>query len=249
MKIDGVTALVTGGSAGIGAEIALQLVALGATVVIVARDAERAAAIAARAPGRIETLIADLARPDEQDRVISEVGARWPDLTILVNNAGVQVNLPEIGIGDAGLMAAFRAEIEVNLTAPVALSFGLMPILARQKQAAIVNISSGLAIAPKKTAPVYCATKAGLRIFSRALRYRCEEAAPNVSVMDAVMPLVDTGMTRGRGKGKIQAADAARAVIAGLSAGRSEVWVGKARLLKWISRIAPSLAYRLLREG
>ncbi len=129
----------------------------------------------ARAPDGMTFLSADLSRLDEQKRIISEVTDRWPDLSILVNNAGVQIDMPATGIGDHGRMA-FRSEIAANLTAPVALCFGLTPVLARQREAAIVNISLGLAIAPKRTAPVYCATKAGLCTFSRALRYRCEDA-------------------------------------------------------------------------
>jgi uncharacterized oxidoreductase len=249
MRMEGKRALVTGGGAGIGAEIARRLAARGARVVIVSRDRVRAEAVMARAPDGMSFLSADLSRPDEQQRVIAEVADRWPDLSVLVNNAGVQINMPAAGIGDHGKMAAFRSEIEVNLTAPVALCFGLMPVLSRQPEAVIVNVSSGLAIAPKRTAPVYCASKAGLRAFSRALRYRCEDAAPTIRVIDVVMALVATGMTEGRGAGKISAGRAAQAVLDGIEDGRDEVWVGRTRLLRAIGRIAPLLAYRLLRNG
>ncbi len=249
MQIQGKTALVTGGSAGIGQHIARQLAAKGAKVVIVARDRDRADAFAARSSGAITVLQANLSSCTEQDRVVAEITRRWPDLAILVNNAGVQTNMSEVGIGDGGRMVEFRAEIDLNLTAPIALSFGLMPLLARQPEAAIVNISSGLAIAPKRTAPVYCASKAGLSAFSRALRYRCEDAVPGIRVVDVVMALVETGMTRGRDGAKMDPADAAQAVVEGLERGRNEVWVGKARLLGAIHRLSPRLAYRLLRNG
>lgn len=148
MQIEGKLALVTGGSAGIGRQVALQLAAKGARVIIVARDRERAEATIAGNPSRIEMLEADLARRDEQDRVVAEVARRWPEIAILINNAGMQVNMAEKGIGDDGRLDDFRAEIELNLTAPIVLGFGLMPFLARQKQAAIVNVSSGLAPSP-----------------------------------------------------------------------------------------------------
>lgn len=249
MQIQGKTALVTGGSAGIGQHIARQLAAKGAKVVIVARDRDRADAVAAGHPGEIAVLQADLSRTTEQDRVVAEVARRWPELAILVNNAGVQTNMSEVGVGDEGRMAEFRAEIDLNLTAPIALSFGLMPLLARRPEAAIVNISSGLAIAPKRTAPVYCASKAGLSTFSRALRYRCEDAAPSIRVIDVIMALVETGMTRDRAGAKMAPADAARAVVEGLETGRRDVLVGKARLLGVIHRLSPRLAFRLLRNG
>lgn len=249
MRIEGKLALVTGGSAGIGKEIALQLAAMGAKVIIVARDLKRAEAVIARHPRSIMLLPADLSRSDEQERVVATVAERWPDLAILVNNAGIQINMPATCIGDGGRGTEFRSEIEVNLTAPMVLSFGLMPLLARQKEAAIVNISSGLAIAPKRTAPVYCASKAGLRIFSRALRYRCEDATPSIRVVDVIMAFVDTGMTRGRGAHKLSANIAARAVIEGIERERREVWVGKTRLLRIISRLSPALACRILRNA
>lgn len=249
MRIEGKLALVTGGSAGIGEAIALQLAAKGAKVIILARRQDRAEAVIAHHPDNIMLLRADLSRSDDQARVVAEVAKLWPDLAILVNNAGIQINMPATGIGDGGQMAAFRSEIEVNLTAPIALSLGLMPLLARQKNAAIVNISSGLAIAPKRSAPVYCASKAGLRTFSQALRYRCEDAAPTIRVVDVIMAFVDTGMTRGRGVNKMSAKDAAHAVIKGIEQDRSEVWVGKTRLLRAVSRLSPALAYRLLRNA
>lgn len=249
MRIEGRTILVTGGSAGIGRALALRLASKGANVLIVGRDQTRMAEVVAEAPGRIVPLSADLSQPDELERLLITLRSDWPELSVLINNAAMQVNMSPSGIGDDGLMSEFRREIAVNLTAPVALSLGLMPGLARQDAAAVVNISSGLAIAPKRTAPVYCATKAALRSFTRALRYRCEDAAPSLRVMDVIMALVETSMTTGRGAGKISAEAAAAAIIAGLERDRSELWVGKSRVLGGIYRFWPGLAYRMLRNG
>lgn len=249
MQLEGKTVLVTGGNDGIGRDIARQLAAKGAYVVIVARDAGRAAAAMAGCEDRMAFLQADLRLDAEQDRVVTEVAGQWPGLAVLVNNAGIQVNLPAMGIGDGGLTDALRREVEINLIAPVVLSLGLMPLLARQPEAAIVNIASGLAIAPKRTAPVYCATKAGLRSFSQALRYRCVDAAPAIRVIDVIMSYVDTAMTQDRGGTKIASADAARAVIDGIEADRDEVWVGRTRLLRLIHRLSPTLAARILRNA
>lgn len=249
MKIEGQTALVTGGTAGIGREIALRLAARRARVIITGRNRDAAEEVMSLGEGRISFIEAELSRPEGQARLIRDVRAGFPDLSILVNNAGIQVNMPATGIGDEGLMEAFRSEIGINLEAPVALSLGLMPLLALQQRGAIVNISSGLAIAPKRTAPVYSATKAGLSAFSRALRYRCEDAAPHVSVHDVIMAFVDTAMTAGRGTRKMHPADAARAVISGLERDRPRIFVGKARILAMLDRISPSLAGRILRNG
>lgn len=248
MRLEGRSALVTGGSTGIGLAIGRALAAEGARVILVGRDLARTKAAAAALPGAV-AMAADLSQPTGQDRLIEEVSDGWPDLAILVNNAGMQVNLPATWIGDAGLAPQMRAEVALNLAAPALLTLGLMSLLAQQDQAAVVNISSGLAIAPKRTAPVYCATKAGLRNLTRGLRYRCEDAAPSVHMIDVVMAYVDTAMTAGRSGKKITADAAAAAVVDGLRRDRDTVWVGQTRLLNLLDRIVPSLASRILRNG
>jgi len=248
MRLDGRRALVTGGSAGIGLAIARALAAEGAQVILAGRDLARAEAAAASLPGAA-AIAADLSQSAGQEQLIGEGTRRWPDLALLVNNAGMQVTLPATGIGDAGLADRMRAEVALNLTAPALLTLGLMPVLARQDAAAVVNISSGLAIAPKRSAPVYCATKAALRNLTRGLRYRCEDAAPSIRMVDVVMSYADTAMTAGRPGKKLSADAAAAAVLAGLRRDREVIWVGKTQVLSWLDRLAPRLAAGILRNG
>lgn len=247
MQIAGKTALVTGGTAGIGLEITRQLMARGARVVVVGRSPGRLDAFAGS--GAPAFLQADLSRAEDQDAVLDEIPRRWPELSILVNNAGTQVAMTPVGIGDEGLRDAFRTEIDLNLTAPAVLALGLMPVLARQPEAAIVNISSGLALAPKRDAPVYCATKAGLSVFSQVLSYRCADAAPQIRVSDIIMDHVETEMTRDAPGKKMSAADAAAAVVRGIEQGAPKVWVGRTATLRLIHRLSPALAGRILRNA
>jgi uncharacterized oxidoreductase len=137
----------------------------------------------------------------------------------------------------------------LNFSALVALSVGLLPLLAQQESAALVNISSGLALTPKKSSPVYCATKAAVRSFTRTLKYQCEDAQPHVKIIEALPPLVDTGMTAGRGSGKISAAQCATEIISGIEAGSSEIYVGKSKLLRLVLRVLPSAAYKIMRNS
>jgi len=249
MNIQGNTALVTGGSAGIGKTLALMLAEQGAEVIIIGRDEQRLRETAAQYPQRIHYRVVDLTQPQEQDRLVAEVKQEWPQLSMLINNAGVQINMPPTGVDDAGLLEAMRAEQALNLAAPIALCFGLLPGLAQQSEASIVNVSSGLALAPKRTAPVYCATKAGLSQFSRALRYRCEDAAPSVVVMDVMMALVETQMTKGRGRGKLTPEQAAQAIVDAIEQRQPQLWVANTKLLRVLLRCWPLLAYKLLRNG
>ena len=124
-----------------------------------------------------------------------------------------------------------------------------LPLLRQQPQSTIVNVSSGLAIAPKSSAPVYCATKAALHIFSKALRYQMEDAAPNIAVVEAILPLVDTNMTRGRGKEKISPEKVAKEIFEGMERNHHEIYVGKVKLFVLIHRVLPQLAERILRNS
>lgn len=245
----GRTALVTGGASGIGLALVRRLHRDGAArVFVVGRDAAKLYALGREAPF-VTPLIADLADPTAVDRLLAELPARAPELSLVVNNAGTQRLSDFVTEDPAALVPDLRQEIRANFDAVVALSAGLLPILARQPTAAIVNVTSGLAIAPKRSSPVYCATKAGVRSFTRALRYQCEDALPHVRIVEALPPLVDTAMTAGRGRGKISAEACADEIVDGLRAGRAEIRVGKSKLLGAIMWLSPALGYRILRNG
>ncbi|MGN9813363.1 SDR family oxidoreductase [Micromonospora sp. BQ11] len=248
MNLADSTVLITGATRGIGRELTEQLLGLGAHVVAVGRDHQQLTFLTGTYGDRVTPWAVDLADPDAVDVLVRQLPERHPTLAMVINNAGVQT-ITDLFADDAAMRPVLRAEIAVNLDAVVALCTGLLPQLRRQPSAAIVNVTSGLALAPKASAPVYCATKAAVRTFTRALRYQCQDTAPHIRVTDVILPLVDTDMTRGRGHGKISAAAAATAIIAGIHRGSPEVYIGKARLLPALLRLAPALAYRTLRRG
>jgi uncharacterized oxidoreductase len=111
----------------------------------------------------------------------------------------------------------------------------------------IVNVSSSLAITPKASAPVYCATKAAVHSFSRSLRYQLEDAESRVAVLDVMPPLVDTAMTAGRWQGKLRPEDVAEAVLAAILEGRQVLKLGDAARLDILNRLAPEFAARRVR--
>jgi uncharacterized oxidoreductase len=241
------TAVVTGGARGIGLELTRQLVARGAKVVAIGRSLEHLRALQAEFPASVTIRAVDLSSRPDVDRLVADLCAEVPEINILVNNAGVQneMDLLELQPGEA--CGFVRSEIAINLDSVVVLTLGLLPIIARHDRGAIINVSSGLAIAPKAASPVYCATKAAVRSFTKALRYQCNGRAPQIEVSEAIMALVDTDMTRGRGSGKISAARAALEVLSVLDRYRPEVWVGKAKLLRFVNRLSPALAERIMR--
>ncbi len=85
---------------------------------------------------------------------------------------------------------AGESEIEINLEAPIVLSGMFIPLLNGKKEAAIINVSSGLGFVPAARMPVYSATKAALHAFSMALRYQLKKQG--INVFEVVPPAVDT---------------------------------------------------------
>ena len=246
-SFDGKTVLVTGGARGIGRELTSQLVAKGVHVIVVGRNLADLDAVRAEFGDRVSAYQLDLTQPEELRLFAAQVTSDHPALSILVNNAGMQVEVDLFDAPYASVADRLADEIALNLAAPIALTGQLLAALRRQPKAVVVNITTGLAISPKEAAPVYCATKAGLRSFTQALRYQCQRSAPHIAVVEAIMTMVDTDMTAGRGSAKMSSADAAAAVLKGVAAGKSEVWVGKAMLLPLLSRISPALVRRILR--
>jgi uncharacterized oxidoreductase len=122
-----------------------------------------------------------------------------------------------------------------------------LPVLLRNENSAIVNVSSGLAISPKKSAPVYCATKAAIHNFTKAFRYQME--GTNVKVFEILPPIVETPMTEGRGKNKISSEELVNEFMNDFKKNKEESYIGKSKLLKFINRISPKLSDRILKNG
>jgi uncharacterized oxidoreductase len=249
MLLEGKKALVTGGAAGLGLALSKGILAAGGHVIVCGRNESQLRTLRDAYPGKVDAMTADLTDPAMVQALVSDVRANHADLSLLINNAGVQRHLDFFDENADRNAELARLEIEVNFSAVVALCEGLIPVLRQSRDAAIVNITSGLAVAPKKSAPVYCATKAAVRTFSKALRYQAEDAKAQLAVIDVIMTLVDTDMTAGRGKGKISPEAAAREVLSGIMSGRTEIWVGKTKMLRWINRLSPDLSDRVLRNG
>lgn len=228
--------LVTGGTDGIGRELAQQLRAAGAQVVVTGRSHDRLAAM--REAG-FEAVECDLSTPAGIDTLVNAMAAR--PLALLVNNAGSGSIYDPDRINS---LEDASACIRLNLDAPIQLTTRLLPQLRAQPVAAVVNVTSGLAIAPRAGGSVYCATKAGLRSWTQALRYLLKDS--NVHVMEALPPVVETKMTSGRTGRKMSASACAAEILRGIQANKAEVNVGMVKLLQLIHSISPALARRVM---
>ena len=122
-------------------------------------------------------------------------------VNLLVHNAGVQ-QLHDFTQEGETLQYTTELETAINFIGPVELTKSMLPQMRHLPGARLVFVTSGLALAPKRSSPVYCANKAGLRSFAKSLRAQLRNAQWNIEVTEALPPLVDTDMTRGRGRGK-----------------------------------------------
>jgi uncharacterized oxidoreductase len=237
MQLNGKTILLTGGTDGIGRELAAQLKAKGAEVIVTGRTPERIAA--AKAAG-YETIAADLSSQSGVDTVLAAVKGRGID--VLINNAGVGSDhdfreaAPDLADNDRCIF--------LNLNAPVHLITNMMDGLKARPEAMIVNVTSGLAIAPRAGGPIYCATKAGLRSYTMALREQMKGS--NVHVLEVLPPVVETKMTAGRGGNKLSAKDCAAQIVDAMESNAKEANVGMVKLLRIVESISPALARKIM---
>jgi short-subunit dehydrogenase involved in D-alanine esterification of teichoic acids len=244
MNTTGNTILITGGASGIGLALTKKFVSLHNKVIITGRDQAKLDHLKQAFPG-VCTFTCDLTSSQETAQLVQYIHDQHTHLNILINNASVQYNYEFTK--EPELDTKISYEFQANLIAPVKLIGSLLPVLLKQPQAAIVNVSSGLGLVPKRSAPVYCASKAGIHIFSKALRYQLENTT--VKVFEVIPPLVDTPMTAGRGKNKISASQLADEFIQHFSKNRYEINIGKTKLLRHLQRIWPAFADRILKNN
>ncbi len=247
MNVKGNKIIITGASRGIGLAMLKKFHELDNQIIAVARNQTALTDLAKKFKG-ITTICSDLSDESAVRELVQEIAKHHRDVNTLINNAGVQVNFYDSRFSEEPeRLSQIKDEIQINLSTPIALAHGLIPLLIKNNNASIINVSSGLAFAPKKSAPVYCGTKAGIHIFSKALRYQYEDS--NLSVFEIIPPLVETDMTQGRGTGKITAEKLVNEFITAYKKDRFEVNIGKTKLLRFIQRISPRIADNILKNN
>lgn len=239
MELSGHTVLVTGGASGIGLAIARRFHAAGSRVIVCGRRESALREAAAAHPGLV-TRVADVASEEERVRLAEWATREYPELDVLVNNAGVQ---RRVRLAEPEAWAETRAELAINLDAPLHLTLLLLPHLMGRPSAAVVNVTSGLAIVPMPIAPIYCATKAALRSFTLGLRQQL--AGTGVKVVEILPPAVNTDLG-GKGLHTFGAPleEFADDIMSQLAAGREEISHGTSthRVNAWNSTFGEYLA-------
>ncbi|ODU22383.1 SDR family NAD(P)-dependent oxidoreductase, partial [Sphingopyxis sp. SCN 67-31] len=191
MKTTGNTILITGGGSGIGLALAQRWHDAGNVVIVTGRNSAKLdAAIEGRA--NMHAMPLDVTDADAIAAFAADVVQRFPDLNVLVNNAGVMMY--EALDGERDLSDA-EATVVTNLLGPIWLTDALIDHLVARGDGAIVNVTSGLAFVPLPKAPTYSATKAALHSYTQALRV---QLAGRVDVIELAPPAVRTELTPGQ---------------------------------------------------
>ena len=191
MQTSGNTILITGGGSGIGRELAHKWHDLGNTVIVAGRTR---ASLDETAAGHdnIHTMIVDVGDAEDIARFAKKVVEVHPAINVLVNNAGImrfEDITEERELGDA------EATIATNLLGPIRLIDGLIEHLKAQENAAIINVTSGLAFVPMPRTATYSATKAAMHSYTVSLRAKLEG---KIEVIELAPPAVQTELTPGQ---------------------------------------------------
>lgn len=245
MKTEDNTILITGGATGIGFSLAETFVKAGNRVIICGRREGKLKEAMDKLP-QVLIRVCDVSDGKARESLFNWVKDNFNDLNVIINNAGIQrvINLKK-GIQD---LLAGENEIETNLVALIHMSAYFIPLLLNKKEAAVINVSSGLGFVPIASMPVYCATKAAVHSFTQSLRYQLRDTA--IKVFEVIPPMVDTELGKGsteegdqefRG---IPPSEVAGATLTAMANDEYEIAVGRAKDLVTGSRMNPEKAFR-----
>ena len=243
MKLENRTILITGGTSGIGFELARQLIARRNTVIVTGRDPRKLQEAKSSLPA-VHTIQSDASKAEDIDALCRQVMTQFPACDTLFNNAGIMRNL---NLNDQRPLPDVTREIDLNLNGPVQMVQAFLPHLKEQTKRADRQrvIRSGLH--PFPLSPIYSAAKAGMHAFSRCLRVQLKGS--KVTVVELAPPGVETKLFRGEfakemkdQKGMPVDVLVSKA-IAGIEAGKTEIRPGLSNVLYLLSRLAPSLPF------
>jgi len=247
MNTTGNTILITGGATGIGLTLAEVFLKKGNEVLVCGRRENKLAEAKNRFHG-LHCRRCDVSDAKDRLDLLDWAAANHPRLNVLVNNAGIQRQIDfKRGTFD---LSDGEDEIEVNLRAPIQLTALFLPHLMKQKEAAVVNVSSGLGFIPIAVMPVYCATKAAMHSFSISLRHQLRDTT--VKVFEIIPPTTDTELDRGardkRGQTDrgIKPEAVAEAAVASMEKDEFEIAVGQAQFLRAGSRNDPEKVFQMI---
>ena len=251
MDVGGNTVLITGGATGIGFALAEEFVNAGSVVIVCGRRKSKLQAAKRKLP-TIHVRQCDVSVESERRSLFRWITARFPDLNVLVNNAGIQRQMDFTSPTVTKPLSSKDDEVTINLASAIRLCALFTPFLMKRKNAAIVNISSGLAFVPIAMMPVYCATKAAIHSFTVSLRHQLRQTS--VRVFEAVPPTTDTELDASFAGEEEQAyrgispREVAAGIMEGIKADKAQILVGEAQGLYQAGLRDPEAIFKQLND-
>lgn len=240
MRTSGNTVLITGGSAGIGLEIARALIGQGNEVIITGRNEERLKQAAGQL-GKVTTIVNDIAKAEDIQALAQRMEQEFPALNLVINNAGHAYAYPLNDKADAARKA--KAEMQTNYFSVLDLNERLLPLLSRQPEAAIVNVTSIVAFVPGVNIPTYSDTKAALHSYTQSLRFTLSQTSA-IKVFELMPPLVNTEFSKEiGGEQGIPPQAVADALMTALAADEYEIRVGATEQIYQLLHADPQGAF------
>jgi uncharacterized oxidoreductase len=232
LEIGGNTVLITGGATGIGFALAERFASAGSTVLVCGRRKSKLQAAKHRLLN-LHVRQCDISLESDRRALLRWTRTRFPNLNILVNNAGIQRRVDFTSPAAVKNPSPKDDEVTINLAALIRLCALFIPELLKRKKAAIMNVSSGLAFVPMAMTPIYCATKAATHSFTLSLRHQLRSTS--IRVFEAVPPTTDTeldasfaGEQEEEYRG-ISPQEVAEAIVQGIKQDREEILIGEAQ--------------------
>ena len=245
MKISGNTVLITGGTAGIGFELAKILASHDNEVIITGRNEDRLKSAVSEL-GNVNAFVSDVSNKDHVDELVEHLTSEFPRLNTIINNAGRAMMYNVI---DEGINAFEKTQEEMltNFLSVVRLNEKLLPLLRKQQASAIVNVTSVAAFLPGSLVG-YAASKAALHSYTQSLRMALENNF-NVKVFELMPPLVNTEFSKEiGGVYGISARQVAEEFLTGFENDNFEIRVGRAEQLYQLYLSSPGEAIKLLKS-
>ena len=224
-----------------GLEFVKQLSQIGAKIIVTGRNLEALYETKKQFPN-VHTFQSDVSNHKDIKDLFDNVTTLFPDLNIIINNAGM---MRLIDLQDQSLdLENINREIATNLTGTIQMVHQFLPHLLKQKSAGIVNVSSGIAFMSYSPAPIYSATKAGIRAYTQALRLQLENT--NVKVFEMIPPGVKTNLQNDWVKQPnpammMNADEMVKISIDGLLKDKKELKPFPIRIIKLATRLMPNV--------
>lgn len=245
MKLKNKTILITGGSSGIGYESIKHFLSEEMKVIVCGRNTDKNNFVRKNYPNVtvIDCNINDDNEVYRMHQLIASIGG----IDILYNNAAV-INVFDLVIDNQKSLAFAQDEINTNYLAIIRLNSVFLEMLQKRNEAAIINTTSAVAYVPITFISTYSSSKSALHSYTISLRQQLGKSGINIKVFELIPPTVDTAVTKDFQGEKVSTETVVKALIKGLKNDTFTIRVTIVKILNYINRFLPSVAYKMLNK-